>query len=336
MRLVEFLEKPNKELFFSKGDPKDPRLGEIVKRWENEEELLSLLSSGADAVIIGIPDDTGIIRNKGREGAKKGPDAVRKKFYTLTPGCISEIDKLKIVDIGNVKIEEDIEKTHQNVEKVVEEITKMGIIPIIIGGGHDFAHPVMEGLIRGYSARKNGELKYGRINTDSHFDVRDLTFRLTSGVPFYLTLEMEGNPVLGKNFVEFGFQEHHNAKVHYDYLVNKGATIIALEEIQRDGLEKCWNKAKTIAEEGTEAVGLSIDIDAARVSDAPGASAAYPNGFTAAELEKIAYLAGRDEKIKMLDIFEICPLLDIDNRTAALGASIMFYFLRGVKERLRP
>lgn len=315
------------DLFFSKGDPNDPRLEEIVKKAKNEDDL-----KGAKIVIIGIPDDTGIKRNKGRPGAAGAPTAVRRNFYKLTPGCFGDdIANMKIVDAGDVKIEgEDIEKTHKNVEAVVRRIAGYGAIPLCIGGGHDFDHPNVAGVIDAYGSKKGN---FGLVNVDSHFDVRDMSFGITSGTPHYRTLELSGSPVEGKNFVEFGIQEHHNSKTHYNYLKGKKATVMTLGEIQDKGPEAMMKKALGLAGKSTNHVCVSFDIDATRMADVPGASASYPNGFSARDMERFAYMAGRDGKVRMTDILEICPPLDKDDMTAKLGASMMFYFIKGVSER---
>ncbi|MFX4693961.1 arginase family protein, partial [Acinetobacter baumannii] len=39
----------------------------------------------ADIVIIGCPQDEGVLRNNGRIGAALAPDAIREQFYRLTP-----------------------------------------------------------------------------------------------------------------------------------------------------------------------------------------------------------------------------------------------------------
>ena len=81
------------------------------------------------------------------------------------------------------------------------------------------------------------------------------------------------------------------------------------------------------------AVAVSVEIDAVRSTEAPGASASNPSGLKAPELDKIAYLAGRSVKVKYLDIMEVSPPLDEDHRTAALAASALFSFFRGLCAR---
>ncbi|MBI1973451.1 formimidoylglutamase, partial [Candidatus Micrarchaeota archaeon] len=264
--VLENLKETDSYLFFSKVDPRYPRLGDIIKKAVNKEQV-----SNADVVIIGIPDDTGIKNNKGRPGAAGAPTNVRKYFYKLTTGCfVQPLSKLTIVDAGDIIIESNIEKTHERVRQVIARITESGAIPLCIGGGHDFSHPCVAGIVGAYGLKK---ATLGLINIDAHLDVRDLTFGINSGTPHFRTLEMPGTPVNGKNFVEFGIQEHHNSPEHYKYVKEKLATVMSLYDIHRKGTEEEFNRALRIAGYGTSHICVTFDIDATRMADAPGASA---------------------------------------------------------------
>jgi arginase family enzyme len=52
-------------------------------------------------VIVGCPQDEGVRRNNGREGARMAPAAIRKEFYKLTPFGI----RTKIFDFGDTIIQ---------------------------------------------------------------------------------------------------------------------------------------------------------------------------------------------------------------------------------------
>src|SRR6185312_1348287 len=69
------LKPTDSKLFFSKNDPLDPRLGDLVKT----------STDGADVVIMGYPDDEGVRLNGGREGAEFGPAEIRHWLYRTTP-----------------------------------------------------------------------------------------------------------------------------------------------------------------------------------------------------------------------------------------------------------
>ena len=107
---------------------------------------------------------------------------------------------------------------------------------------------------------------------------------------------------------------------------------MTLREVSERVMESFLQSLTIVGRRG-HAIAVSLDIDAVRSTEAPGASASNPSGLKAPELDKIAYLAGRSSQIKYIDIMEVSPPMDQDHRTAALAASSIFSFLRGFSER---
>ena len=69
---------PSYDAFVSRGDPDDLRMGDTIDRGE---------APGSDirVVLIGCPQDEGVRRNGGRQGAAGGPAAFRTMLARLTP-----------------------------------------------------------------------------------------------------------------------------------------------------------------------------------------------------------------------------------------------------------
>jgi formimidoylglutamase len=325
MTLTRHLVLTDPRLFFSRRDPQDVRLGELVKRWDGHQDLRHF-----EVVLLGIPDDVGIAKSGGRVGAREAPQAVRKALYKFTPGCETPI-KLSIVDVGDIEVSQDVRKTHQRVRRVVSQLAQLGIFPICIGGGHDLSYATFVGYAEAL-LKLSGSTKFGLINIDAHFDVRDLRFGITSGTPFFRVLEHH-NLVRGRNFVVLGAQRHRNSPQYYKYLLAKGANIILLDEVRSRGIEAVAKQALTMASRHTRWVYVSFDLDVVGAAHAPGVSAPSPNGLSPAELERLAYLVGKYPRVGAVDIMEISPPLDEGGRTAELGASVIFHFLRGLAER---
>lgn len=76
-----------------------------------------------------------------------------------------------------------------------------------------------------------------------------------------------------------------------------------------------------------DAIVISLDLDAASAADAPGTSAPQSEGFSASEIVEMMEIAGADKKVVSLGIFELNPMLDIDERTARLGATAAYHFI---------
>jgi len=311
--IFELFEPPDEALFYSRGDQDDPRMGDIVLRKIKEFE-------DVDVVIIGVPQDEGVKRNKGRPGTKEAPNEVRKYFYRLTPFNFNfqkQLTELKIFDLGNLKVDGTLEQIHERLEQVVYEFVRKGILPIVIGGGHDIAFPDYLGFAKNFDERIV-------INIDTHLDLRDATQR-NSGTSFRQILECDFKP---KKLIELGIQNYANSIQHFNYAVENGVVIFTLDEIRKAGiysfLEMLRGEVKGFP------VHISFDVDSVRNSDAPGVSATYPDGLSADEVFKIALYFGLNFNVKVLDIAELNPVFDVDGKSARLVAFFILNFLTGV------
>jgi len=323
--MAYILEKTDRDLFYSRNDPKDRRLGELVHRGK----MSSVRDS--DVVIIGVPEDRGILANKGRAGAAKGPDDIRRRLYKLTPGFNMDLDRIKVIDAGNVSTKGlTLEEVHLALQEAVADAVSRGGIPLVIGGGHDLTYPGLAGLVQGAVLKKDS---LGLINVDAHLDVRTDENGINSGTSFYRALtQLKNKALFGSAFVEFGIQEPYNSPYYYNWVKKQGGSVLTLKEVSERVMESFIQALSMVSKKG-HTVAISLDIDAVRSTEAPGASASNPSGLKAPELDKIAYLAGRSPQIRYLDIMEVSPPLDQDHRTASLAASSIFWFLRGLSER---
>ena len=319
------IKKADRDLFYSRNDPKDRRLGELITRARISE------LTGGEVAILGVPEDRGITANKGRAGAAKGPDEIRRKLYKLTPGFYIDMTKLRVVDAGNIDTTGlTLAEVHGAEQGAVADIVSHGALPLVLGGGHDLTYPGVAGFVQGAGTGRDG---LGLVNVDAHLDVRTDENGINSGTSFYRALtQLANNALLGDAFIEFGIQEQYNSPYYYNWVRSQGGHVYTLREVSERVMESFLN-ILTLAGRRGRTVAVSLDIDAVRSTEAPGASASNPSGLKAPELEKIAYLAGRSSNVRYLDIMEVSPPLDEDHRTAALAASAVFWFLRGLSER---
>ena len=193
--------RPDRSLFFSRNDPNDPRLGEIIKSDPDHYK-------NADIVIIGCPQDEGVLRNNGRIGAALAPDAIREQFYRLTPFNFVK----KVFDLGNIVIGRTLEETHDTHKEVVAQVLRDGKRCVVLGGGNDVSYP--DGLAM---AEVFGPEWWLAINVDSHLDVR-LAPERNSGTPYRQLLD-EGH-LKPEYFFEVGFQTHLCSPVYYLSLIH--------------------------------------------------------------------------------------------------------------------
>ncbi len=273
-------------------------------------------------VLSGFSCDEGVARNKGRTGAASGPEALRRSCGNL-PVHFSQEEKL--YDLGNVVCtNKNLEEAQENLSKIVSTILAHKGFPILLGGGHE--------ILYGHycSVRKAmPEKKIGIINFDAHFDLRsDAEAGATSGTGFYQIAEdckKEHN-----NFFYFalGIQEAGNTLELFERARTLDVDYILARDFHYSKLEEIKTQLKRFLDK-TEVVCLTIDLDVFASADAPGVSAPSPNGLRYDFLfYEVMKLLARSGKIVSMDIAELNPEFDIDNRTAKLASIIIFDWVK--------
>lgn len=315
------LSTPDPEIFFSRNDPHDLRMGDLTAH--DPEQF----PGTARVALIGMPQDIGVERNGGRPGARHAPEAIRRMLYRMTPYDVETDRSIPhgfLFDLGDINCNGELEEIHDRLTEAVAIVRKHGLIPLVLGGGHDTTYAAASGV---YAV----DGPFGMINLDAHLDVRPPKPNRNSGTSFRMLLE-EGKIASGY-FVEFGIQSFANAEEHVRWLNQNGGRIISLEEVRAKGFNKSLSTAYLIASSDVAGVYGTLDIDGVRAADAPGVSATMPDGFTATELLATARMLGRRPSTIALDIVEVNPSFDRDNITAKLAAHAAIRFIAGVAER---
>jgi len=309
--LFQLTTRPDPGLFYSKNDPNDIRLGEIVSSDEKDYE-------SARVVILGSPQDEGVRRNGGRPGAALAPAAIRKQFYKLTPFGI----KVKVFDLGDVGSGETLEDTHENHETVVKQLLADGKQVIVIGGGNDISYPDGKAMSETF-----GPEWWIAINIDSHLDVRADQPR-NSGTPYRQLLEEK--LLIPAYFYEVAYQTQFASPVYYGYLRDLGVNRISLELLRsREAADieiKEQVRQKFINHSASMNTFFGFDLDAVRSADAPGTSAPSPLGIRAGEFITLVKYAASLANTKIIEFSEVNPNFDIDDRTTKLVAIGMHRF----------
>ncbi|HEX9963306.1 MAG TPA: formimidoylglutamase [Pyrinomonadaceae bacterium] len=307
--IFELVERPNEELFFKRNDPNDVRLGEIVPNVKYED---------AGVVVIGCPEDEGVRRNNGREGASLAPDAIRREFYRFTPFGISA----RIFDAGNIRVEGSLEETHDAYQTVLAQILKDGKKIISLGGGNDISYPAGASMAATFGAGN-----WIGINVDAQFNVRAARER-NSGTAYRQLLEEK--LLRPDYFYEVAYQTQLASPVYYRYLQNLNVNLISLEQI-RSRTEADYEirelmKQKFINHSSSLNSLFSFALDAVRMADAPGVTLPNPTGLRAGELITLVKYAANLVNTRIIEFTEVNPNFDIDHRTVKLVAVAMHRF----------
>jgi len=312
--IFQLTDRPDPELFFTRRDRNDPRLGELVLR--NEEDY-----GASEIVILGCPQDEGVRRNNGRPGAANAPAAIREQFYRLTPFNI----RRRLFDLGDVRIGATLEETHETHAKIVSSVLADGKRLIVLGGGNDISYP--DGCAM---AEVFGAENWLAINVDSHLDVR-LADERNSGTPYRQLLDERR--VTPSYFYEVGFQTHFCSPVYYEYIRALGVNRISLELVRSraepDIELKESIQQKFVHHSSSLSTFFGFDLDAVRSADAPGTSAPSPLGLRAGEFIQLVKYAASLANTKLIEFSEVNPEFDEDSRTSKLVAIAMHRFCSG-------
>ncbi len=299
-------------LFVNAKDDYEINMGTFVRRQKAAYKQAHL-------VLLGVPQDEGVVRNKGRAGAAQAPHAIRQQLYRFP--VPASFRALSIFDGGDIRIDNSLEETHQRQYDTVKAILGDGKDVIVLGGGNDIAYPDCSALA---AVEKN----FLALNIDSHLDVRHADKR-HSGTPYRQLLDQ--GCIAPHKFCEFGWQSLVNDRVYVEYLKALTVHLVELSNLRQKGIERVL--FDFLLSTDAAAVFWGVDIDSVRAGDAPGASAPYPCGLSAEEILRLAFIAGEDKRSRLFEISEVNPVFDIDDRTCRLAALMVLSFLDGYGNR---
>lgn len=289
------------------GDnPLSARLFQRVQHETNYDEIAK-----GNFFLHGFAVDEGVRRNKGRVGAAAAPDLIRKNMSNFP---VVNVD-LNFLDYGNIDcLNANLEETQNTLaDRVAKGIFRKGK-SIVLGGGHEvmFAH---------YSGIKKAfpNLKVGVINIDAHFDNRmPVDGQATSGTGFWQIAQQEKIYSL-----HIGIQRNSNTLQLFDTANQLGMQYILADELFFDNLPEVYSKIDAFVEE-VDLLYITICMDVFNAAIAPGVSASAYNGIFADSAFMLMYRHMlRSEKLIALDVAEVNPTYDIQERTARLAASLV-------------
>lgn len=282
-------------------------------------ETLPVLEDGRKGIaFLGFACDEGVRRNKGRTGAAAGPDALRK----MCAGFPVHFDEHLLVDAGDVICAGgDLEAAQEELSGSVAGIMAAGYLPVIFGGGHEMAY----GHERGIRRFMRPEQQLGIINFDAHFDLREPGEEgASSGTGFWQMAQDRRSANMPFHYLALGIQQHSNTRRLFDTAEKLGAEYLPASLFQPKYHDQLVDAIQAFIGRN-DRIYLTVCLDVFAASYAPGVSATAYNGLVPDALFLDCFRTVlRSGKLAGVDIAELNPSLDIDNRTAKLAASLVF------------
>lgn len=288
--------------------------------------VLPKIEEGRNGIaIVGFCSDEGVRRNLGRVGAKAGPDAIRKACASLP---VHFDDNLVLVDAGNIYcIDGQLETAQAALTEFIAELLSLGYRTLVLGGGHEVVYPHYSG-IREFLRTKDGGKSIGVINFDAHFDLREPTEQgPTSGTGFWQIAQDCKDLGLPFRYLPIGIQQHSNTRRLYKTAEEFGVNYITAEDFRVGREAQVLDSLQNFIGQ-SDAIYLTVDLDVFASAYAPGVSAVAPVGIVPdAFFLRILKAVLNNKKLMGIDIAELNPLYDQDDRTAKLAAWVVFQCL---------
>ena len=208
--------------------------------------------------------------------------------------------------------------------------SRVVVFVVVLGGGHETAY----GHFLGYVGA-GSDVRI--LNWDAHPDVREPSWRESadaaerrdghSGSPFRQAIVHSSGRC--RHYRVAGLAPWSSAADHIKWIREAGGRVDFLSvELERQLLEDATG---LYAETSPEMV--SFDLDAVEAGAAPGVSAPAALGMKPGSWLAAAREAGRHPTVRSVDVVELCPDHDVEQRTARLAASTVWQVLAGYSAR---
>ncbi len=293
--------------------------GDKGLRWHQVIKPSTHLS---DFALLGFNCDLGVAANKGRIGAKAGPNAIKAALSNLAWHLPHSIR-----DLGNVVAQQNLEKAQHSYARQVNTVLTTSAFVMGLGGGHEIAYASYLGLHKHVQSHSNN--KIGIINFDAHFDLRLPSPNASSGTPFFQISKHCAQHSESFQYACLGVAKPANTEALFArakalnvlYLLDEECEIEAAKALLIPMLEQ------------VDELYLTVCLDAFPSSIAPGVSAPSSFGISLRfVLAMIRWLSTQQSSLgfnwRLMDIAEMNPSFDIDSRTAKLAARLVFEALQ--------
>jgi formiminoglutamase len=328
----------------------ETKMGERIQTTKDGEWPNVLQQSTAKYVIVGIPEDIGVKANMGIGGADSSWTSFLQSFLNIQSNdfCSGEdILLLGHFDFGDLKYliennafnEEEkiiayrhaVNTIDEEVETLMKIITTAGKFPIVIGGGHNNAYPLLKGVSKGLF--KNNEIPLAQlnaINLDAHSDYRSMEGRHSGNAFRYA----ESDGYLGKYSIVGLHENYVSQNVLVDIQSNPFMQYTSYEDIflrERKSFMQAVGQAVDFTHDSY--TGIELDLDA--VQNALS-SAHTPSGISALLARQYITYTARHARAAYLHICEGASQLSDGRKDESTGKLISYLvsdFVKGMNER---
>lgn len=281
--------------------------------------------------IIGVPMDLG----QSHRGVDMGPSAVRYAnlarrlrdlgHHTSDSGDIAIPGHYALAGTSLAErlplIENACRRAYELGRKTIED----GEIPIFLGGDHSASIGTVGGVTHNAEIGLIWIDAHGDFNTPETSDSQNvhgmaLAVLLGLGPRELVDIGRPGQKVKPENVVMIGVRDlDEKEKV----LVRaSGCTVFTMRDVDEIGIRGVMTSI-LLRFSHVGKIHVSLDLDVMDPLDAPGVGTPSQGGLTYREGQLIMEILAETEKLHSVDIMEINPILDIQNRTAQMAVNLV-------------
>ena len=221
------------------------------------------------------------------------------------------------------------------VSQAVEEALAKGSVPITIGGDHSLSIGSIAGASNHF--RKQGE-KLGLVWFDAHGDINTPDTSSSGnvhGMPLAISLGYGDKRLVDLH----GYSPKIEADKAYligirdldpperDMIIASGIQPYTMHDIDRVGFGKVMTDTIDRLQKQSPGIHLSFDIDALDPDLAPGVSTPARGGISYREITMAFSMLAEAGLVRSIDVVELNPAFDIQNRTAELAVELVLTML---------
>ena len=294
-------------IFTFQQSTKDMVLSYFLQR-EGEVKLGEKLSVFSDLdsfagkyVVLGVKEDVGPRANLGLSGSDAGYACFLKRFLNMQSN--SFLSGEEVLLMGEVRVSlvidelgalrKGVEELDDLLVSLLVPIYERGLVPILVGGGHNNAYS----LIKACSLVQGAAINV--VNCDPHADFRPLEGR-HSGNSFSYAMQ-EGWLA---NYAVLGLHQQYNSQSMLERLAEKECYVTFFEEYltgERDFIVDIEDVLRQISD-----VSLGVELDMDAIIGMPS-SAFTPSGFTLEEVRRYVIKCAKSKKAAYLHLPESAP-----------------------------
>ena len=282
--------------------------------------------------VIGVPMDLGA----GRRGVDMGPSAIRRaglKHRLEQLGCrVRDLGDLRVpppeeAELGDPRCKylAAIAKACHRLGATVQGVVEGGALPLVLGGDHAIAIGTIAGLAqaRGDTAilwfDAHGDFNTAETTPSGNVHGMPLAVSVGRGGPALRAARAGAPPIREERVVAIGVRELDD--LERTALRDSKITVFTMSDVDKLGMRAVMRRAlRHVA--GAPAVHVSFDMDVLDPDIAPGVGTPHQGGISYREALLAMEMLCDAGILSSMDIVEVNPALDIQNRTGRLAAEL--------------